>query len=144
MTRSSFLAALMATGFITSIDFSDPAQVVVNFDPTIPASKFVSAGFDLTILTDLGQVLTLCSVRSSFPIQISRRTPLATTSGSYGVIHAKCRFGSVTRRLEADSRYPATPRVLKPTRSGRHSRRRRFFGLPSALLRLFDKRLAEA
>jgi hypothetical protein len=46
---NSFLAALMATGFITSIDFSDPDRVVINFDPTIPASKFVSAGFDLTI-----------------------------------------------------------------------------------------------
>jgi hypothetical protein len=46
---NSFLAALMATGFITSIDFSDPTQVVINFDPTIPASKFVSAGFDRTI-----------------------------------------------------------------------------------------------
>jgi hypothetical protein len=46
---NSFLASLMATGFITSIDFSDPSQVVVNFDPTIPASKFMSAGFDLTI-----------------------------------------------------------------------------------------------
>lgn len=46
---NSFLAALMATGFISSIDFSDPEQVVINFDPTIPASKFVSAGFNLTI-----------------------------------------------------------------------------------------------
>jgi hypothetical protein len=45
----SFVAALMATGFITSIDSSDPSQVVVHFDPTIPASKFMSAGFDLTI-----------------------------------------------------------------------------------------------
>jgi hypothetical protein len=45
----SFLAALMATGFITSIDASDPDQVVINFDPTISASKFISAGFDLTI-----------------------------------------------------------------------------------------------
>ena len=53
MTRE-FLAALMATGFITSIDFSDPDQVVVNFDPTIPASKFVSAGFDLTIPDGFG------------------------------------------------------------------------------------------
>ena len=51
---SSFLAALMATGFITSIDFSDPAQVVINFDPTIPASKFMSAGFDLTIPDGFG------------------------------------------------------------------------------------------
>jgi hypothetical protein len=40
----SFLAALMATGFITSIDSSDPSQVVIHFDPTIPASKFMSAG----------------------------------------------------------------------------------------------------
>lgn len=46
---NSFLASLMATGFITSIDFSDPSQVVIHFDPTIPASKFMSAGFDLTI-----------------------------------------------------------------------------------------------
>jgi len=51
---SSFLAALMATGFITSIDFSDPEQVVINFDPTVPASKFVSAGFDLTITDGFG------------------------------------------------------------------------------------------
>ena len=50
----SFLAALMATGFITSIDFSNPEQVVVNFDPTIPASKFMSAGFDLTIEDGFG------------------------------------------------------------------------------------------
>jgi len=46
---NSFLASLMATGFITSIDFSDPSQVVIHFDPTIPASKYMSAGFDLTI-----------------------------------------------------------------------------------------------
>jgi hypothetical protein len=52
---NSFLAALMATGFITSIDFSDPEKVVINFDPTIPASKFVSAGFDLTIPDGFGE-----------------------------------------------------------------------------------------
>lgn len=46
---NSFVAALMATGFIESIDASDPEQVVIHFDPTVPASKFVSAGFDLTI-----------------------------------------------------------------------------------------------
>ena len=45
----SFLAALQATGFITSIDFSDPTKVVFNFDPTIPASKFMSTGSDLVI-----------------------------------------------------------------------------------------------
>jgi hypothetical protein len=45
----SFLRALQATGFLTSIDTSDPDQVVLNFDPTVPNSKFISAGFDLTI-----------------------------------------------------------------------------------------------
>lgn len=45
----SFVRALMATGFITSIDTSDPTKVVIHFDPTIPASKFKSAGFDQTI-----------------------------------------------------------------------------------------------
>lgn len=40
--------ALQATGFITSID-EYPDRVVINFDPTIPASKFMSAGFDLVI-----------------------------------------------------------------------------------------------
>ena len=44
----SFVRALMATGFITSIDETATA-VTVNFDPTIPASKFTSAGFTLTI-----------------------------------------------------------------------------------------------
>ena len=45
----SFVRALMATGFITSVDTSDPTKVVIHFDPTIPASKFKSAGFDLTV-----------------------------------------------------------------------------------------------
>ena len=45
----SLVRALQATGLITSIDTSDPTQVVVHFDPTVPNSKFVSAGFDLTI-----------------------------------------------------------------------------------------------
>jgi len=45
----SFVRALQATGFITSIDTSDPDQVVIHFDPTVPNSKYVSAGFDLTI-----------------------------------------------------------------------------------------------
>jgi|KBSSwiStaDraftv2_1062776.scaffolds.fasta_scaffold1362415_2 hypothetical protein len=45
----SFLRALQATGFITSIDTSDPDQVVIHFDPTVPNSKYMSAGFDLTI-----------------------------------------------------------------------------------------------
>lgn len=48
-TSASFLRALQASGFLTSIDTSDPSKVVLNFDPTVPNSKFISAGFDLTI-----------------------------------------------------------------------------------------------
>ena len=44
----SFVRALQATGFIVSI-VESPGQVTITFDPTIPASKFRSAGFDLTI-----------------------------------------------------------------------------------------------
>ena len=47
--QNSFVRALQATGLIESIDTSDPTQVVVHFDPTVPNSKFKSAGFDLTI-----------------------------------------------------------------------------------------------
>lgn len=50
----SFVRALQATGMITSIDTSDPTKVVISFDPTIPASKFMSAGFDLTIPNGAG------------------------------------------------------------------------------------------
>ena len=46
---ASFLRALQASGFLTSIDTSDPTKVVLNFDPTVPNSKFISAGFDVTI-----------------------------------------------------------------------------------------------
>jgi len=45
----SFLRALQASGFISSIDTSDPTKVVIHFDPTVPNSKFISAGIDLTI-----------------------------------------------------------------------------------------------
>ena len=55
----SFVRALMATGFITSIDTSDPTKVVIHFDPTIPASKFKSAGFDLTIPDGAGPGVAL-------------------------------------------------------------------------------------
>ena len=50
----SFARALQASGFITSIDFSDPTNVVINFNPDNPNSKFVSAGFDLTIPDGFG------------------------------------------------------------------------------------------
>ena len=58
-TKNSFLRALQATGFITSIDVSDPLQVVIHFDPTVPNSKFKSAGFDLTIPNGAGQGVAL-------------------------------------------------------------------------------------
>jgi hypothetical protein len=45
----SQVRALIASGFITSIDTSDPTNVVINFNPDVPQSKFMSAGFDLTI-----------------------------------------------------------------------------------------------
>ena len=45
----SLVRALQATGFISSIDFSDPTEVVIHFDPTVPNSKYISAGFSLTI-----------------------------------------------------------------------------------------------
>jgi hypothetical protein len=45
----SFVRALQASGFITSIDTSDPTKVVIHFDPDVPNSKFMSAGFDLTL-----------------------------------------------------------------------------------------------
>ena len=46
---TSFLRALQASGFLTSIDTSDPTKVVLHFDPTVPNSKYMSAGFDLTL-----------------------------------------------------------------------------------------------
>ena len=55
----SFIRALMATGFITSVDTSDPTKVVIHFDPTIRASKFKSAGFDLTIPNGAGPGVAL-------------------------------------------------------------------------------------
>src|SRR5215207_5778165 len=42
---NSFLRALQASDFLTSIDTSDPTKVVLNFDPTVPNSKYMSAGF---------------------------------------------------------------------------------------------------
>jgi len=45
----SFVRALQASGVIESIDASVPGQVTVNFDLDKPSSKFMSAGFDLTI-----------------------------------------------------------------------------------------------
>ena len=44
------IRALQATGFIESIDTSDPTKVVINFNPDVPNSKFRDAGVgDVTI-----------------------------------------------------------------------------------------------
>ena len=50
----AFTRALQATGFISSEEFIDnpaPAndKLIIHFDPSVPNSKFMSAGFDLTI-----------------------------------------------------------------------------------------------
>jgi len=50
---NSFVRALQATGFISSIDFGE-TLVVIHFDPTVPNSKYMSAGFDLTIPNGAG------------------------------------------------------------------------------------------
>ena len=52
--EQSFVRALQATGLITSIDGLGTGEVTVNFDPTVPNSKFISAGFDLTIPDGFG------------------------------------------------------------------------------------------
>ena len=54
----SFLRALQATGFITNIDFA-PTQVTINFDPTVPSSKFKSAGIDLLIPDEIAPGVAL-------------------------------------------------------------------------------------
>ena len=45
---ASFIRALQASGFIASIE-ATPTLVTIHFDPTVPQSKFRSAGFDLLI-----------------------------------------------------------------------------------------------
>lgn len=62
----SFARALQASGFITSIDESVPGQVTVNFDVNAPNSKFMSAGFDLTIPDGAGPGVDL--ILSPLPI----------------------------------------------------------------------------
>lgn len=55
---NSFVRALQASGFITSIE-TTPTVVTINFDPTVPNSKFMSAGFDLTIPNGAGPGVAL-------------------------------------------------------------------------------------
>ena len=47
-TSKAFVRALMATGLISSIE-ETTTQTIIHFDPTVPNSKFKSAGFDVTI-----------------------------------------------------------------------------------------------
>ena len=46
---NSFVRALQSTGVITSMSFADADTFVITFNPDAPASKYMSAGFDLTI-----------------------------------------------------------------------------------------------
>ena len=55
----AFTRALQASGFIASEEFVDnpaPAndKLIIRFDPSVPNSKFMSAGFDLTIPNGAG------------------------------------------------------------------------------------------
>ena len=49
----AFIRALQATGLISSIE-ATPTKVTIHFDPTVPNSKYISAGFDLTIPNGVG------------------------------------------------------------------------------------------
>jgi hypothetical protein len=44
----AFTRALMATGFIDFIE-ETATETIIHFDPTVPNSKFMSAGFDLPL-----------------------------------------------------------------------------------------------
>ena len=55
---NSFLRALMATGFITSIE-STPTTLTINFNPTVPNSKFRSTGSNVSFTTPDGVLVTL-------------------------------------------------------------------------------------
>ena len=50
----SFVRALQASGVIESIDTTVPGQVTVTFDLDQPNSKYMSAGFDVTIPDGFG------------------------------------------------------------------------------------------
>jgi hypothetical protein len=54
----SFLRALMATGFITSIE-STATTLTINFDPTVPNSKFRSTGGQVSFTSPTGVLVTL-------------------------------------------------------------------------------------
>jgi hypothetical protein len=46
--EESFIRALLATGFVESMELTD-TTLTIHFNPDVPASKFMSAGFDLRI-----------------------------------------------------------------------------------------------
>ena len=54
----SFLRALQATGFIVSIE-ETATNVKITFDVDVPNSKFLSAGFDLTIPDEVAPGVSL-------------------------------------------------------------------------------------
>ena len=56
--EQSFIRALQATGFIESIE-ATATSVTIHFNPDVPASKFMSAGFDLTIPDGAGDGVDL-------------------------------------------------------------------------------------
>lgn len=62
----SLVRALQATGIIESIDTSVAGQVTVNFDLSKPSSKYMSAGFDLTIPDGFGPGVDL--ILSPLPV----------------------------------------------------------------------------
>ena len=62
----AFLQALQGSGIITSIDSSVPGEVTIHFDLTRPASKYMSAGFDLRIPDGAGPGVDL--VLSPLPV----------------------------------------------------------------------------
>jgi hypothetical protein len=56
--KNSFVRALIATGFITSIEATS-TTLTITFDPTVPNSKFRSTGQNVQFTTPDGLVVTL-------------------------------------------------------------------------------------
>ena len=59
VAKKSFVRALQATGFIASIDTTNPLEVVITFDTTVPNAKYKSAGFDFVIPDGAGEGVAL-------------------------------------------------------------------------------------
>jgi|SRR4030095_14711569 hypothetical protein len=54
----AFIKALQSTGLISSIE-ATATRVTIHFDPDVPNSKYMSAGFDLVIPDGAGPGVTL-------------------------------------------------------------------------------------